>query len=1006
MIRWGAHRPAVLWALAAGIVIAGAVAFGKLPLATSGTVEIPRLSIATSWGSAAPELVETYLTSPIEGVVQGVRGVRGTSSMSTQGTSQVTVDLDPRTDVTLARLAILERMETLRDDFPTGATPPSVTNYTPNDLREQSLIDINVVGPYTPGALRDIVNNVLKPRLEAIPGIASTVTNGGAANRVTVAYDPTLLHQLGVDPSALATTIGGARQIAALGQVTRGDLALSVSINDQPHSLDDLARLPVIAPGGRTFALGQLASIRPEEDAGGVFYRLNGQTAVSISLYRQPLADAIKTAARIREVVPELQALVPPGVRLEISSDESEDLAKSLRDLTLRGAIAFAAVFLVLFISLRSFVGGALVIATAAIAIAGTALTLYLAHIPANLLTLAGLGMGIGILVQNGLVVVERLRQSEDTPDARAATGARIAPAVLGSTLTTTVVLLPFLYLQGNARARFTPFAAAFAVALFWSVATALVFVPAVGRGDAGHAHGWPRLARLYERMVGATLRWRYVSMAFTAVAIGVLTWGFIKKVPRVDWGRDFGEQHTTIEASVTFPRGSDPTQVEHIVSELESEAVGQPGVAQVKSSGSSLSGEVVVEFTGAGSASDAPWILSDKLTERAVLIGGTDAVFVSKPEGPGFYNGSGGGGSYSSRIRILGYSYEGVLRLALDLKARLEKFPRVRDVNINAGSWGNPGQQISVSLTPDRAALGRWGASVKDYASSVQRQIAGTGGQTVLELNNDQMPVALRAAGASERDIAELSNGMVTNPLNAPLRIADVSQVGEVEGLAAIQRENQQYIRILSYDFRGPEKLADRTHKAFMQSITVPPGYTVTDDEGYWGGDESAKGLNAVFALGIVLVLLAVALVFNSVWAAAMVFLALPMALGGVVAAFWITGTAFTREAAVGVILVVGLAVNHSILLIDAALQARARTGNRLTLTDVLHAATDRVTMIVLVTLTTLASLIPMAVGSASGTLFSAIALATAGGTAAGTLGVMFLLPPILPGVRRRVGE
>src|SRR5581483_5079871 len=125
---------------------------------------------------------------------------------------------------------------------------------------------------------------------------------------------------------------------------------------------------------------------------------------------------------------------------------------------------------------------------------------------------------------------------------------------------------------QGNARAMFTPFATAFAVALFWSVATALVFVPAVGRGGGGHYRGWPRLARLYARMVGGTLRWRYVTMLGTAAAIGVLTWGFIKKVPRYDWGRDFGDARTTIMASVTFPRGSDPKQVERMISELEPE--------------------------------------------------------------------------------------------------------------------------------------------------------------------------------------------------------------------------------------------------------------------------------------------------------------------------------------------------------------------------------------------------------------------------------------------------
>jgi HAE1 family hydrophobic/amphiphilic exporter-1 len=185
------------------------------------------------------------------------------------------------------------------------------------------------------------------------------------------------------------------------------------------------------------------------------------------------------------------------------------------------------------------------------------------------------------------------------------------------------------------------------------------------------------------------------------------------------------------------------------------------------------------------------------------------------------------------------------------------------------------------------------------------------------------------------------------------------------------------------------------------MASIAAPPGYTVEDEVGTWGQDDSTKGLYTVFALGLVLVLIAVAFVFDSVWAPVMVFLAIPLALAGVIAAFWMTGTAFTREAAVGVILVVGLAVNHTILQIDAAVVSRRRHG-RLTGADVFHAASDRVTMIVLVTLTTLASLIPMAVGTDTKSLFGAIALATAGGTVGGTLGVMFLLPPMMLGFRR----
>jgi multidrug efflux pump subunit AcrB len=242
-----------------------------------------------------------------------------------------------------------------------------------------------------------------------------------------------------------------------------------------------------------------------------------------------------------------------------------------------------------------------------------------------------------------------------------------------------------------------------------------------------------------------------------------------------------------------------------------------------------------------------------------------------------------------------------------------------------------------------------------------------------------------------------------VPNRAGAPVRVRDLARVDEREGLSMISREDQQYVRIVSYDFRGPARLAQRTHDAFMKSITVPPGYSVDDDRFAWQEDDSGRLLWLVFGAGLVLVILAVALVFNSAWAALVVFLSLPIAMGGVAAIFWATGTPFGREAAVGLILVIGLAVNQTILLVDAALQRRAggqaegRAVRRLTPRDILFAAHDRAGMVVMVTLVTMASLIPLAVGTDPDSLFGSIALATAGGTAAGTVGALVLMPLLL---------
>ncbi|MEO8031585.1 MAG: efflux RND transporter permease subunit [Gemmatimonadota bacterium] len=997
MIRWSAERPAIVWSLAAAILLAGGVALARLPIATRPQVELPRIEIASSWAGAAPELVESYITAPIEDAVQGVRGVHGVKSTSADGYASLTVELEPDADVELARLSILERLELLRKGFPAGASAPTVGNYVPDDLREEPLLTYVVSGPYTPGALARIVEREIKPRLDAVPGVSGSSLQGGAERQISASFDPALLAQLGLEPQRLAAALGVARVVRPVGLDRQAGGERPVVLKDQPRRIEDLSELPVEGRGGMVFRLGDLASIRMDEDARDQFFRLNGQPAVAIAVARQPGADAIKTASAVRSAMHAVLPNLPVGVTTNLFNDSSVDLSHQLRDLLLRGGVALAIVLLILVVTLRQARAVILVLGSAAVAIAMTALGLYLMHIPVNLLTLAGLGMGIGILVQNGVVVVERLRTEPDTVEGRARAGRRIAPAVLGSTLTTAIVLLPFLYLQGDTRAAFVPFAIAFALALGSSVVTALVMVPALGGGTRSHAARMPRFERVYGWILIRLLRWRWVTLTSAAGLLGWLSWAFVVKVPKSSFSF-WGDQRTVVSASLSFPRGSDPESLDRGMREFERLSVGFPGVERVESYGGRDGGSMQVTFAKTDEFGPRPFGLQEELTERALLIGGAQVSVSGR--GPGFSAGYGGSGFANFRIKVLGYSYAGVERLAGDLKTRLERIPRVESVDINAGSfdWGSE-KSFSVTLTPDRSALARYGVTAQDFATAVAREVQGPVGADRITLSDEELDLSLKAAGARERSLAELRNSRVPNPTGAPLRIGDLATVDEREGVARIEREDQQYVRIVSYGFRGPDKLARRTHEAFMKSISVPPGYQTGDDVFDWQNDQSQQGLWLVFGVGIVLVILTVALIFDSVWATAMVMLDLPLALGGVVAAFWIMRASFTREAAVGVILVVGLAVNHSILLVDSALEKRGTRDRRVRLSAlaIVSACRDRAGMIILVTATTLGSLIPLAVGSSADTLFGAIALATAGGVIASTLGAMLVLPAML---------
>jgi multidrug efflux pump subunit AcrB len=1004
MIRWAVSRPAVIWAVAVAICLGGAVSFTRLALATRTTVELPRLQVTASWQGASAELVEMYLSSPIEAAAQGVRGVRKTSSESRDGFSRLEIELDPNANVQMTRLAILERLELLRKDIPLGATAPQVGNLVPEELEEPPLLRVLLSGPYTPGALQRIADDVFTPRLSAVNGVSAVSVNGGTEFGASVSYDPTLLRQVGVEPAALATAIREARMVQALGTERLGASKREVVLRDQPNALEELEELPIRGRGSRVFRLGELAQVRPEEDTRGQFYRVNGNTALALTVTREAGADAIKTAEGVRTSLRRLGPELPAGLRWQITSDESEELDEQLTDLLTRSAIAFAAVALVLLVALRNLRAVALVMGSAAIAIAGTALGLFLLKIPANMLTLAGLGMGIGVLVQNGLVVVERLRGTVDTAAERGAVAQRMVPAVLGSTLTTAVVLLPFLYLQGNARAAFFPFAAAFALALAWSILSALVMIPALARGHGLTDTHWPRAQRIYAWMVKKTLRWRYATLVVALVAMGGLTWVFVKKIPRFAFG-GFGSQRNSVSVSISFPRGSDPAGLDAAMREMERVVVGFAGVKEViAQSRGSFGAGMFVTFTPEAENGAVPLQVQEMLTARAVYVGGA-SIFVAG-QGPAFSSGGGGGSSANFRIRVLGYSYAAVAELAEDLRLRLERITRVRNAVVTSASFFGGDKAFAVTLDPNRNALARYGVTAQTFTQAVAREVRGPVGGQRLEIGGEEIPISVKAKGARERSLDELRDALVPTVLGTPVRIADLSQVDEREQLAAVTREDQQYIRVVAYEFRGPNRLAQRTHTAFMKSISVPPGFTVEDAQFFdQNQDTSQKGLWLVFALGVVLVLLSVAAVFDSAWGAAMVFASLPIALGGVVAAFWVADAAFTREAAVGVILVVGLAVNQSILLVDAALERRRKSpSGTLSGAHVYRAALDRSGMIMMVTLTTIASLVPLAVGTSATTLFGAIALATAGGTIAGTVGAMLILPALLAGRRRRL--
>lgn len=1000
MIGWATRRPAVVWAAVLALILTGSVASNRIVLATRTSVELPRLLVTAAWPGASAELIEMLVTAPIEAAIHGVRSVRRTSSVSREGVSQIMLDLEPAADMPLTRLGVRERLEVLRPSLPPGASHPVVGNFVPDALSEQPLLRVTLSGPFTNGTLQRVAEAAVLPRLRALPGVGGLTVFGGAQFGIAVSYDPGRLRRIGLSPEMLAREVARARQVVALGGAGADGARRPVVLQDQPGSLAALEALPVRRPDGRVFRLGEVAAVRVEEDAGQMFYRINGVPAIAFTVTREAGADAIATAARVRAMLDAASRALPTGMRMAVGADDSVALRHERRNLLIRGSIAFGAVSMVLLLMLGSLRDSALVMGSAMVALAGTALGLFILGIPANMLSLAGLGMAIGVLVQSAIVIVEPLRTSSDNPDARARVARRMVPVVMSSTLTTAVLLLPFLYLQGDARSAFVPFAVAFGLAIGWSALVALLVVPVAARGIGVPPRPWNRLQRLYGRGLARLLRWRWVALCLLLAALGALAWGFVAKVRYLDFGFGGIGDRTTVAVRLTFPRGFDPEALDAAIRNMEQTVVRHPGVEDVTSQGDG-EGRASMRVTIAPDAevSPVPAVIEDQLIQHAMQIGGAHVSV--RGQGPGFAQGGGDGSTFSFSIKVSGYSFRGVEQIALDLKARLERMTRVSEVDANAADLEDLGGAWTAAIVPDRIALARFGVTAEDLATAVSREVRSSLRGPRLTLDGENVPVVVRALGARERSLMALRQALVQTSAGSVASIGALASVHERRGAGTIMRENQRYIRVVRYTFRGPSRLAMRTHQTFMRSITVPAGYSIVDVGSSGSADDgSARGLWVVFGIGVALVLLVVAFVFDSVWAAGMVLLSLPVALGGVSAAFWITDTAFTREAAVGVILVCGLAVHQGILFLDAVLGRRRSTadvhGDRRILTAALvwRSAMERSTVIMLVTLTSLASLVPLAAGMHSASTFGGIALATAGGVVFGMFGAMAVLP------------
>ena len=1012
MIKLSVGRPVAIAMAYFALAFLGLRAWQNIPIELMPDAQLPRLKVNGSWGGASPETVEAFLTSPLEAQIQLIEGVEKVTSTSSEGSASIDVEFDRDTDMDFARLDLSERLYNLEERvLPPGVGRVTVEPYVPEefaDAQGRPVLQYTFTGRRTHESLREhLIDNVL-PELSQVEGVGYVRVYGGRDRLLEVELDKQLMAAMGVSAGEVGSKLGSLDLVREAGAIREGERQWTVTIRNRPATAQDIRDAIIKSDGGRIVRISDIAVVRHTFEEIRSHYRINGQPAVSMYIHKEIGTNSVAVADRVKERIADVARRNPSNTRFILDWDQSERIRHQMSDQRSRAAISVIVIFGVLVLFLGSVRTSMLIFATIAFSVLIAVNVIYFAGYTMNQLTLMGLAAGFGLYVDNSIVVLEniyrRWQQGYSRREAIVDGARHVVLPIMAATLTTLIVYAPFLYLTGESRVYYLPLAVIIVLSVMGSVLVAFTFIPAlVGKllpardpSALAGARRPPFYQRFYRGLVRRTLDWPWVTVAVPLVLLAGSFYLFENYVTRGRiWGWGSGES-TYVTVNIRLPRGSDIQRTDELTRYFEDRLSQMPEVKQfVTNVRSGTYSTTRVTFPDELEHTDVPVRIKEQLF--AYSLGFARAKVRVYGYGPSFYGGGGGGGNY--RIQVLGYNYEEVRNIAEDLGGRLRRFPRVRDVDTNASfGWGARDRATEFALVIRRDIAARNGMPVDRLVGQISSAVRGQVSGATIKIGGDEVRYDVKLEGNREVDLHELKKTLVLTPAGDPIRLGELVDIVERDVLATIRREDQQYERTVEYEFRGPYKLGDVTHKAVIEATSVPPGYTVkkADGYGFWSREDQTQ-IYMILAVAIFLVYMVTAALFESLRLPLCVLLTVPMALIGVFLLFFYADAHFTREAYIGVIMMGGIVVNNAILLVDHI--SRVRREYSLALKPaILRGTLERVRPILMTSTTTIMALLPLVLfsPSANANIWNAIAYTLIGGLVASTFLVLTVTPAL----------
>jgi len=1052
LIDFAIRRRVTVLMCTVAIALFGLVSLSRLNLNLLPDLSYPTLTIRTELPGAAPLELETLVTRPVEEAVSIIRNVRQVRSVSRAGQSDVTLEFVWGTDMDLAGIDVREKLDLLQ--LPLEAKRPLLLRFDPSSEPVMRLAFLDAAGPQRAEnverlkALRRLADDRLKPDLEAVEGSAAVKVSGGYEDEVQVFVDQQKLAQLGLSIDTVTRRIRAENVNLSGGRLEQGTQRFLVRTLNEFESIEQMANAIIATQDGQPVYLRDVATVTRGFKEREAITRVDGREAIELAVYKEGDANTVALAEGVRARIESLGKSLPEGTEIRTVYDQSKFIAAAIGEVKSAALLGGILAILVLYAFLRDARATLITGIAIPVSVLGTFVLMYAFDLTLNIMSLGGIALAVGMLVDNAVVVLESIvRRQEHGLDRRSAARlgtAEVATAVTASTLTSVAVFFPMVFISGVAGQLFKDQSLTVTFALAFSLVVALTLVPMLAAGrpdgpspaheDADLAATGTRPPRRIDRALAATaagarrlggwistgtrlalspivrttqsltgwaearypgaIRWSLANPGKTigsAVAFFVFT--IVVLVPRL--GTELIPQMSQGEFNVDLrlPPGAPLEQTDRIVTAAQraSSELGNVALAySVAGTGNRLDANPVDAGENTGRLSITLRAGSGRADEDAAMQGLRGSLENLPGVQHRFSRPSLFALSTPLEVVVSGYDLDRLRVAAEDVRGRMAADDRFTDVKTTVED-GNP--EIQIVFDQERAS--QLGLVVRDLADRVVNSVRGEVA-TRYKLRDKQIDVLVRSVDTRAASIEEVRNLIVNPGADFPVPLSAVADVQLSVGPSEVRRIGQERVAVVSANLaHGDLGSAVQALHGIVDEVALPVGTTAFLSGQSEEMQESFRSMQFVLLLAIFLVYLVMASQFESLVHPFVILLTIPLALTGAVWALWLTGTTVNVVAYIGLIMLAGIVVNQSIVLIDAVNQARERG---LAKHDaIVEGGRVRLRPILITKLTTILGLLPMALGLGEGAEVRApMAITVIGGVLLTTFLTLLVIPVV----------